>query len=91
MHFTDAYFIESLVADRERGGKKMVRRLTFWVDRLNGEPVARTFSILSEKLAAQLQPYLKGEKFKDWEFIITKEGEGFQTEYRIEIQPFSPI
>lgn len=91
MHFSDSYFIERLIYDRETKGKKTIRSLVFWVDRLGGEPSARTFSILSQKLASQLQPYLEKEQFKNWEFIITKEGEGFGTEYQVETKPYSPV
>lgn len=91
MHFTDSYEITSLVWDKDFKARKPKKRLTFWVDRLGGEPAAKTFSIVSEKLASQLRPYLENEDFKNWEFTITKEGEGFATEYMVEVTPFSPI
>jgi len=90
LHFTDYYYVERLIWDPELKIRKMVRSLVFWVDRLDGEPCARTFSVLSKKLAAQLEGYLAEDKFKEYEFIITKSGEGFLTEYRVKVIPYVP-
>ena len=49
-----------------------------------GRPAGRTFSVLSQKLWAQLQPFEAGKRFMEYEFIITKEGFGFSTEYRVQ-------
>lgn len=85
MHFTDHYTVDREIWDKDLGKYKPVKSLVFWVDQLNGEPTARTFSVLSETLAAILRPYLPDHTYIDRDFVITKRGEGFGTRY--EVQP----
>lgn len=83
-HFTDWYFIVSEIMDRESGKTKPVKRLTFWVDELNGETVARTFSVLSKKLVSHFVPYLKNKDFINYDFIVTAMGDGYYTDWNIQ-------
>ena len=84
LHFTDDYFIDRRIATQDFGGSKRVKSLVFWVDELDGEDAARTLSILSQKLTAQLTPYLKDQKYIDYDFVITKTGEGYLTDYQVQ-------
>ena len=84
MHFSDLYRVQRMIQDRELGVEKEVDSRVFFVDRLDGRPAGRTFSILSQKLWAQLEPFIPGRRFMEYEFIITKEGSGFSTEYRVQ-------
>ncbi|KKN37958.1 hypothetical protein LCGC14_0758450 [marine sediment metagenome] len=84
MHFTDHYYIDRVVADRDTSKPKKLRSLVFWVDELDGEDVSRTFSILSQKLEAHFLPFLKGEKFKEYDFIVTQMGEGFLKDWNVQ-------
>lgn len=84
MHFTDDYWIDRRIAERESGGSKRVRGLVFQVDELEGEDTARTFSVLSQKLQAALQPYLKDQLYLKYDLIITKMGEGFLTDFNVQ-------
>ncbi|MBA7579192.1 hypothetical protein ES708_21061 [subsurface metagenome] len=61
MHFTDDYFIKRTIADKETGKPKTIESLVFYVDELNGKPASKSFSILSQKLAAHMIPLQKGE------------------------------
>jgi len=85
MHFTDAYYIDREIADRETGKPKTIKSLVFYVDELNGEPASRTFSILSQKLAAHLEPYLPNNEYRDYDFIITQIGDGFLKDWNVQI------
>jgi len=85
MHFTDDYWVEREIADKETGKPKRIRSLVFWVDELDGEDVARTFSILSEKLAAHMTPYLPGKRYGGYDFIITQIGEGFLKDWNVQV------
>ena len=87
MHFTDHYFVKRQIADPDKGGLKWIDSLVFWCDTLEGQPVARTFSIVSTKLAAKLEPFLKDDKYKNYDFRITKVGEGYATEFIVEALP----
>lgn len=87
MHFTDHYMVEREIWDPGLGRFKVVRSLVFWVDELDGEPTAKTFSVLSEKLASMLRPYLPNHTYVEKDFVITKHGEGFATTYTVEAHP----
>lgn len=84
LHFTDDYYVERDIPERESGKTKRVRGLVLWVDELNGEPAARNLSILSQKLAAHLEPYLKDKRYEDYDFIITEMGEGFYKDWNVQ-------
>ena len=85
MHFTDDYWVEREIADKETGKPKRIRSLVLWVDELNGEDVARTFSILSQKLAAQIEPFLPNKRYEGYDFIITQIGEGFMKDWNVQV------
>lgn len=87
MHFTDAYYMQRQVPDRDRGGLKWVNSLVFWVDELNGEKVAKTFSVLSDKLKRTLEPYVPEKSYEPYDFVITKSGAGFATDFSVEAIP----
>lgn len=84
MHFTDHYFIKREIADRETGKPKTIESLVFYVDELGGEPCSRTFSILSQKLAAHFEPFLKDKEYTRYDFIITQIGEGFLKDWNVQ-------
>lgn len=84
MHFTDSYFVRRRIRDRDSGGFKEVESLVFQVDRVDGLPAFKTFSVLSSKLANSLQPFLNDFRFLEYDFIITMEGEGMTREFRVQ-------
>lgn len=84
MHFTDDYYIERTIADKETGKPKTIKSLVFWVDELNGEDCARTFSILSQKLAAHLEPFRPNKEYTHYDFIITQIGDGFLKDWNVQ-------
>ena len=84
MHFTDHYYIDREIADRETGKPKTIKSLVFWVDTLGGEDCARTFSILSQKLAAHFEPFLKDKEYTKYEFIVTQIGDGFLKDWNVQ-------
>jgi len=84
MHFTDYYYIDREVADKESGKIKKIKSLVFWVDELEGEDCARTFSILSQKLAAPLEEFLGGREFLKYDFIITQIGDGYYKDWNVQ-------
>jgi hypothetical protein len=87
LHFTDHYYVKREIADKDKGGMKWVDTLVFWCDRLEGEDIARTFSVLSTKLAANLEPFLVDHKYRKYDFRITKTGEGYATDFIVEALP----
>jgi len=85
MHFTDDYWVDRDIGDKETGKPKRIRSLVLWADELEGEEVSRTFSILSEKLAAHLRPFLKDKRYIGYDFIITQIGEGFLKDWNVQV------
>jgi len=85
MHFTDDYYVDREIADAETGKPKRIRSLVFWVDELNGEDTARTFSILSQKLAAHFEPFLKDKRYTGYDYIITQIGESFLKDWNVQV------
>ena len=86
MHFTDDYNIERTINDRERPGQtKRIKSLVFQVDELEGADVSRTFSVMSQKLAAHLEPYLPERQYRGYDFIITQMGDGFLKDWNVQV------
>lgn len=83
MHFTDHYKITRHILEREVGKMKPVESLTFWVDEEDAQPAAKTFNILSGKLAAQIEPWLKEKKYANYDVEITEFGEGYNKDWNI--------
>lgn len=84
MHFTDDYIVERTILDKESGKPKTIKSLIFWVDELNGADVARTFSIMAEKLAAHLEPFRKDKEYTKYDFIITPMGDGYYKDWGVQ-------
>lgn len=91
MHFTDHYLVEREIWDESLGRYKTIKSLVFWVDQLNGEPTARTFSVISEALASMLRPSLPDHSYIDFDYVITKRGSGFATRYELQKIPKAPV
>ena len=85
MHFSDDYYVDREIADKETGKPKRIRSLVLWVDELNGEDVARTFSILSQKLSAHIEPFLPNKGYLPYDFIITQMGDGFLKDWNVQV------
>lgn len=84
MHFSDDYIVERDIQDPETGRIKRIRGLVLWVDRLGAKDCGKSFSVLSEKLRTQLEPFLKDKLYQKYEFIITEMGAGFYKDWTVE-------
>jgi hypothetical protein len=89
MHFTDDYLVDRDITDPDSGKTKRLKTLVFQVDEIDGEPASKTFSVVSSKLAAALQPYLKDHAYRGWDFVITKDGSGFTARFKVDARPRS--
>lgn len=87
MHFTEDALSNREITDPATGRAKKITVLEFTVDRLNGEPVTAVFSVTSEKLAQALEPIREGKRYLTLDVVITRNGSGFMTEYRVETIP----
>ncbi len=85
MHFTDDYWVKRTIADKETGKLKTIEGRVFYVDELNGEPAAKTFSILSQKLQAHFEPFLPDKRYGGYDFIITEMGADFFKDWNVQV------
>jgi len=77
MHFREYRVASRQITDPFFGVPRTVKSLLFLVDREDGEPVDKTFSVVSEKLADEFQPYLEDLSFRDYVWCLVKDGVGF--------------
>jgi len=87
LHFVGHTMVDRVIRDPLLGIDKPVTTLTMIVDERDGERVTQVLSVTSENLAAQLEPWLSGDRYKLNDFTITKRGTGFQTRYTVEVTP----
>jgi len=87
VHFTDHVIEKRTVTDPRLGTPTTRNVLVFDVDRLNGKEVTAKYSIMAEKHAGQFEAYLSGQLYRGYDFIITKRGEGFRTNWTVEAIP----
>jgi len=84
LHFTDHYYVDREIADKDSGKPKTIKSLVFWVTEEDGESVAKTFSILSQKLEAHMLPFLPDKRYGGYDFLITQIGDGFLKDWNVQ-------
>lgn len=89
MHFTNHTIVNRDITDPTTGRGATRKVLEFDVDRLNGQPAAAKFSTMAETLYAQFEAYLPNQLYRQFEFIVTRRGSGFRTQYTVDRIPLS--
>lgn len=87
LHFTDHAIQRRTTTDPITRAPTTRQVLVFEVDRLNGREVFAKYSIMAEKHAGQFKPYLDDKSYRDYDFVITKTGEGFRTSWSLQVIP----
>jgi hypothetical protein len=87
LHFTDHRIERRTITDPGTGLAGTRNVLVFEVDRMDGRSVAGKYSIMSEKHAAQFEPFLETKRYLTFEFTIVRNGEGFRTVYSVTPAP----
>jgi hypothetical protein len=87
LHFTDHHIETRGITDPATGQPTSRKVLVFEVDKMDGRPVAAKYSTMSEKHAAQFQPYLADKSYTKFEFTITKTGQSYRTSYSVAVTP----
>ena len=77
MHFREYRVTSRQITDPMFNVPRTVQSLVFLVDRVDGKPVDKTFSVVSEKLAQEFEPYLEDGSFRDYEWCLVKDAAGF--------------
>lgn len=87
LHFKNHAVVPKRIKDPLTSLEKEVQSLVFEVDEEDGVKVVKTFSTLAQKLAALLAPYLPSRTYLNYDFVITKRGQDFVTEYTVDVLP----
>jgi len=77
MHFKEHRVTPREITDPFFGTKRTVTSLLFLVDRVDGAPVDMTFSVVSEKLASEFEPYLADGSYRDYVWCLVKDEAGW--------------
>ncbi len=87
LHFSDHVIERRTITDPLTGQPASRNVLVLEVDKLNGREVAAKYSIMAEKHASQFAPYLTDKSYRVYEFVITRNGEGFRTTWSVQVIP----
>lgn len=87
MHFTAGEIVNKVITDPALLRAKTIKALHLEVDREDGVPVSKSFSVTSEKLAQSLAPYLGPGRLPLYDFTITLSGSGYTRSYSLEARP----
>ncbi len=87
VHFTDHTIQKRTITDPQTGQPATRQVLVLEVDKFNGREVAAKYSTMSQKHADQFSAYLADKSYRDYDFVITKTGEGFRTVYSVQVIP----
>ena len=72
MHFKDYMVTERTITDPFFKVPIKQASIVFLVDRLDGKEVTLKFSVLSEKVSDELDPYLKDGTYRNYEWVFEK-------------------
>lgn len=87
VHFSDHVIEARTITDPITRGPATRNVLVFDVDSLEGKFVTAKYSVMAEKHANQFQPYLGDKSYRDYDFIITVNGEGFRRTWSLQVIP----
>ena len=77
MHFREYRVTSRQITDPMFNVPRTVQSLVFLVDSVDGVAVDKTFSVVSEKLAQEFEPYLEDGSFRDYTWCLVKDAAGF--------------
>ena len=77
MHFREYRVTPRQITDPMFGVARTVTSLVFLVDQVDGVQVDKTFSVVSERLAQEFEPYLEDGSFRDYVWCLVKDAAGF--------------
>lgn len=89
LHFFAHGRVQRQIRDAITGVEKMVDSLYFNVDFEDGKPVSKSYSVVSQRLAAELAPYLPGKRYEHFAFTIVKGAPGMVAPRVLSVEPWS--
>jgi hypothetical protein len=76
LRFSDHRIVSKVITDPVLKSPKTVQALEFVVSMDDGKPVSKMFSVVSQKLAGELGPYLVDKRYTRYEFTFIKDAPG---------------
>jgi hypothetical protein len=76
LHFVDHRITPRMVRDPIRDVMVSRESLVMYVDEVNGQPVDKMYSILSQKHAAEFAGYLTNKSYLQYNFVVIKDSAG---------------
>lgn len=87
LHFADHHEDTPTLTDVNTGAPTRRNRLVMDVDSLNGRAVVTQLSILADKLKAMIEPYLPDKAYRNYDFVLTQTGDGYQRRWSLQVIP----
>jgi len=87
LHFSDHKIEPRVITDPLTKAQRKVESLLFIVDVEDGRSVSRTYSILSQKHAAEFTGYLEGKRYRDYVFTVVKDAPGTVPPRIVSVRP----
>lgn len=87
LHFSDHAIVKRQITDPVRHVGATRESLMMYVDEKDGSKVDMVFSVLSQKLAAELSGYLPGKAYTRYRFTIIKDAAGFVAPRLVRVSP----
>ena len=76
LRFSDHAIVTKQITDPVTKAPKTIEALEFTVTTQDGAPVSRKFSVVSQRLAGELGPYLVDKRYTRYEFTFMKDAPG---------------
>ena len=89
VHIIDWNVAERTIRDPQFKVEKPVEGLVLLVDRVDGLPDLRTWSVLHQGLRSELEVYLQSGRYRNYEFVVTKLGARYRSTYKLEQIPLT--
>jgi len=77
MHFKEYRVTSREITDPFFGTARKVNSLLFLVDRVDGVACDKTFSVVSERLASEFEPYLEDGSYRGYTWCLVKDAGEF--------------
>ena len=87
LHFYDHHIEARTITDPVTRQPVIRNTLVFNVDSFNDKPVEAVYSTMAEKHAQQFSPYLTAKTYREKDFTITINGEGFRRSFTVMATP----
>lgn len=87
VHMIDHVVGSREITDKYFGRPRTVTTWLFLVDREDGRPVDKTFSVLSGRLKDELSGYIPDKRYKGYEFTFIKDAPGTVPPRILEVTP----